>query len=88
MFICWQDILISRQLDTRIFIWSKIVKSHSILVELFRINNFKLLVRFTPLELTSGRNLTRLIYLSYAYSLDSYGAPNFTEKSITHIDIS
>lgn len=40
-----------------------------------------------PLELTSGHNLTRLIYLSYAYSLDSYGAPNFTEKSITHIDI-
>lgn len=62
MFICWQDILISRQLDTRIFIRRKIVRSHSILVELFRINNFKLLVRFSAARINLGTQ-------SYSFNL-------------------
>lgn len=40
-------------------------------MEYFRGNNFiKLPVQFMPFKLTPERDLTRLIYFRYAYSLD------------------
>lgn len=47
----------------------RIIKLHS--MEYFRGNNFiKLPVQFMPFKLTPERDLTRLIYFRYAYSLD------------------